>query len=738
MRKFYGVVAIVAGWALLGEGLTPSAEAWPLTDDQRARLEQYIPRTFARLEAQQPVHIVSLGDSVTMMYQPDANSANSLLSYQSRFAEWLAQEFFYPGAVRVLNPANKHPAKFADHIGEEILLENLADGGTSAIDVLQPLTAQAFLNDPDLVIVNYGINDASRGLSLEVYRQSLQKVADACKAQKVDLIIMGCSIVQISPGPSVWGITRAYTTVAKEVAEANDLLFVDLGRIIARSGAGVPAQLEADAAIEQLSNQLGEIFSYKPPPKPLDKLHPNPETHQMMGREMFRQLMEGPPPSHYSISALGQFVSEDTLEVSLSLKNESKEIRRGHIGALGMRRFVYPEAPNFSFELRPGESRQVKLTYKRFERDAFGNTEGGNTRYFPADVADPYLRLSYFVVDEDGADLLDAVTRIQPVGAMWTQQRFNEITDSIRIEWRFVNGLNEPIEAKYRIGLGNAVSDPVDFQLPPLGANIFEARFPFKPPAGAVRLKYPLHLEIEANGVKYSFHRELEAHRDIGLGERIALSQYDRYHRGRKTGNQELDAGEEGVVMRVDADAAALYFTFDFQGVDFLSLPNVDSMLADLHIDARPADRIRDFGFAHKLRVKSGAQDNTATVERPQLAVFGEGYNMILSEQGFRSALTTQGDGKTRRLQVTVPRQYLFLHEWKIGDPKSVLGLNPIISMAAIHPETGKPEYPGNERYVLTFPSRGVGINLYQFDPRGWATLRLANGPFKTWSAWIY
>ena len=246
MRNLSGTVAVAVGMAWLSGGVLfpETAAAFPLTPEQQERLNTYIPRTFGKLKTQQPVHIVSLGDSVTMMFTPDENNSNSLLSYQAKFAELLAREFFYPGGVRVLNPAKKHPGKLFEHMGAEIFLENLADGGTSAIDVLQPLSGHAFLHNPDLVIVNYGINDASRGLSLDVFRRSLQAVADACKKNQTDLIIMGCSIVKISPGPTSWGITRAYTTVAREVATANDVLFMDLGRAIARTGGGAPARAE--------------------------------------------------------------------------------------------------------------------------------------------------------------------------------------------------------------------------------------------------------------------------------------------------------------------------------------------------------------------------------------------------------------------------------------------------------------------------------------------------------------
>ena len=208
---------------------------YPITLEQRERLKKYIPRTFARLDARKPVHIVALGDSVTWMYTPDAENGNFLLSYLSVFGDRLSRQFFYPGGIRVVNPQKGKPDKFRPDLGEEIWIENLAIPGRCALDALQRITTDAFLHQPELLVIDFGINDAVRGVSLDAYRKSLKRCIDICKEKGTDLILLAPNLIEGGPGSISWGLTRPYSTVARDLAQEEGILFIDLGKIVARS-----------------------------------------------------------------------------------------------------------------------------------------------------------------------------------------------------------------------------------------------------------------------------------------------------------------------------------------------------------------------------------------------------------------------------------------------------------------------------------------------------------------------
>ena len=712
-----------------------SVEAYPLSLEQRDHLKTYIPRTFLKLDSQRPVHIVALGDSVTWMYTRDDNNGNWLLSYLGTFSNQLAREFFYPGGVRALNPEKGFPEKLKDHIGKEIFIENLAIPGRCALDGLQRITTDAFVNQPDLVLVDFGINDAVRGHSLDSYRKALQQIVDAGKANGADVILLAPSIIRASNGPTGWGMTRPYATVVKEVAAKNQVLFVDLGAALAPLGGGIPAGVQPEAAVLTMTDRLGRIFEFDPMPVGAESLHPNEEAHKVMGRKLFSTLMtptpEVPP---YRLEGKGGFEGNDSVKVDITIRNQSETPREGYVGALSMGRTLTPKDPYQAFSLKPRETKSFEFIYERAE-DA--NAAGGRAAL---DVGDPNLRLSYFIVDEQGSRIEDLVTRLAPVSIDWTQQVFQDLSDGVRFEWQFVNGISDTLNAKYRIGMGEAVSGWVPFNLDGLGAKKFQATFPFTAPKDAVRMKTQVFVEVEVDGKKFTFPRELEATQDVGLGQRIALSKFSDYGTPSKLpvkGSGALGKGDDGVVVRMDADPNFLYCTFDFENVTFSQIPNGgSSMTTDIALDARPIAEVGGFGFVDKIRVTTGTTDGPASIGRLQLAAFGNGYNMAFPDGGVRAELTTNSPG-VRRLEVKIPKSYLFLYDGQIGDSGAIMGLNFNVTMAELD-DSGQVIYPAERRYVLNAPFSSLSQSLYYRDPRGFSILRLVNAPAKTWSAHLY
>lgn len=728
MRKGSGVF-------LVALGLAASAVAYPLTMEQRERLKSGIPRTFLKLEAQRPVHIVTLGDSVTWHFTRDDQSGNWLHSYAGYFGEQLARQFFYTGGVRALNPETSFPAKLKDHEGREIYLENLAVPGRCALDALQRISTDAFLGDPDLVTVSFGINDSTRGHSMDYYRRSIQAVVDACRERGVDLVVLGPSITRASPGPTGWGLERPYALVAREVAARNEVPFVDIGMILSRLGGGVPAGAEPEAALLTVAERLSRIFEFDPPPDIPDVLHPNTAAHQVMGRGIFDVLLNGPVVDEtYSLSGSGHLEGNDQVKMRLTLRNLTDQPKNGYLAALSMGRSLTPAEPYRAFSIRAGGREEIEFIY---ERAASERSAGGRT---PFEINDPFLRMSYLVVDEASSRLLDVVTRPEPVAVAWTTQSFRSLGDSLRLEWNFVNGSSDPIRGRYRVGMGENASGWVAFDLEAVGVKKFEATFPFKPPPGAARFKAPVFVDVEVDGRAVTFPRELEASRDLALRQGVALARHSDYGAteiGQAGGAAELDAGESGIVLRIDADEDYLYVIFDLEDLPLAATKDDISLQAEISLDARPVEKVGTFGFVDRLRIFTGAEDGPGRVQRPALGAFGEGYDMILPEEGFSAVLSTRGAGG-RRLVAGIPFSYLFRYDRQLGSPDAVMGLNVNVFVSETDPETGNAAFPADRRFVLTLPQGGAEQALYFRDPRGFATLRLVPGPVSTWSASLY
>ena len=65
------------------------------------------------------------------------------------------------------------------------------------IDGIQNMTTEVFVHDPDLITINYGINDALRKVPLDQYRRALQYLIDAAKSRQADVIVLGPNIVRM-------------------------------------------------------------------------------------------------------------------------------------------------------------------------------------------------------------------------------------------------------------------------------------------------------------------------------------------------------------------------------------------------------------------------------------------------------------------------------------------------------------------------------------------------------------
>ncbi|NNE91016.1 MAG: SGNH/GDSL hydrolase family protein [Verrucomicrobiales bacterium] len=733
-------VAIVVAWILPIE----PAEAHPLTSEQRARLKKFLPRTFPKLQNREHVHVVALGDSVTLGLSPiPEENGNSLTAYSGVFLDRLAKEFFYPGSVRLLNPPNGQPEKLEEHLGQELWFENLSKGGWCMFDSIQRLSTSAFLHNPDLLIVNFGINDAYQHVSHYRYRQALQLVIDTCKANRTDIIVMSPTLVNLGEGEIQWGITRPYASVAKEVCEENGVLFVDIGQQLSRWGGAQSPGTEPQLAMEVVSDRLHQIVNHDAIIDRPDPLHLTRKAHEFAGLAAFDLLMNGPTPSDYSVTATAEFINDQQIKVQLSLRNQSRLEKQGTIGALALGNLLIPEDSSVAFVLGAGKNKQIEFIYNR---PVVGTYPDGSPQHRPWLINDSEIRLSYILTDDEQTEILEpANVKLAPLTTSWPRRFLTDMTPGagkLRIEWTFESGSTKTVAGKYRIGLGDIIGNPTSFTLPPLGKKNFFANFDFLPGADVARLQRTLFVEVEIDGVKFRFDREVEAVRDLVLGQTVALSPAARYGIGKSIdATATLLPGRSGMTFRADADANALFMIVDLENLTLVDLGDEPAVTVEVTLDARSQDRVRKFGFAAPIRVKFPARDGPGKTDNMNLGTFGSGYNKRLDPIGIPSVLKTQSGGN-RRIEIRIPREYLFLHEWQLGSADSIFGLNVNVFLSSRDPQTGRGIRTLEGRYVLTYPTinyNGQHIaGIYHHDAQALQTLRLSRNPVNTWSVRIY
>ncbi|MEM9018204.1 MAG: SGNH/GDSL hydrolase family protein, partial [Verrucomicrobiota bacterium] len=565
-----------------------AATAYPLTVEQRKRLDRYLPRTFPKLEARDPVHVVALGDSVMGGYTPLETawqSNNPLFSYTGVFLTQLAREFFYPGGVRLVNPPPQGISKLTELLGDELTLENLTGIDATALTGLRRISTDAFLHDPDLLLVQYGIYDAFERLPIDTYRRALQETIDAARKRNVDLILFAPTLVNLGQGEMKWGVTRAYASAAREVASNNGVLFIDAGQYLSRFGGGVLPDTEPAAVREVLSDRLQRMFNYGPELREVERVHPALRANDYLGEAMFEDLKNGPRSSKFTYAAVADFDSQGLVKTVVAIRNQTDENQRGTMTALSVSSALNPVDPTQRFEVPAGATTQLVFAY---ERPIVGKARDGSDILFPLEPTDEFARFGFFVEDTVGSEVVDLPTRIGPITAVWKSRQFVNVTDQIRLEWDLVNGSDKAISGTFQVGMGDRIGQPTAFSVSPLGTKTVFSLFEFAPTEDAAQFQRDVWIQTEVNGLVTRFHREMEASRDRVLGEELPMQAWGDYVNAPPAGSVGSNRGvREGVIVRFDADEDALYISTALEGIRLPDLGDNAALEALIFLDAR-------------------------------------------------------------------------------------------------------------------------------------------------------
>ncbi len=719
------------------------AVAYPLTLEQRERLKKYIPRSFAKLEGRDPVHVVALGDDVMGGYTPlpgAAENNNPLFAYPGVFLSLLAREFFFPGGVHLLNPPPNGTVKLSDYLGDEITFENLCQIDGTALDGLRRARTDAFLHEPDLLLVQFGIHDAFGYMGIDTYKRALQEIIDAARATNTDVILFAPSLVNYGGGAMQWGIERPFATATGEVALANQVLCIDLGRHLSRYGGGVNPDTHPAAAMEIVASRMERIFDFGPELRVRERVHPSAKIHRFLGEAAFEDLKNGPRQLELSHTAAAAFGADGSVGVSVVVRNQSADEKKGTMGGLavgGAGAFMPGEAGQ-RFTIPPGSATQLEFRYTRPE---VGIARDGSPLYYPLEAADEFGRFSFFFEDSISSSVVDLPVRIGPVTALWNTRQFVNVSDQLRVEWDLVSGSDKALSGTFQVGLADRIGQPTPFSVSPLGSKTVFSVFDFVTPENVPLFQQDLWIQLDVDGKVTRFSREMEASRDLVLGEEVAMRAWRDYANDRPAvENAAQRRTEEAVTVRFDADPKALYAVVKMKGIDLPALGDQAALQARLFLDARPAGESRTFGAVEPLVIYTKSGDGPGFTPSIELGSFGSGYDMILDPRGIGSVLRTEADG-SRVLEIRVPRVFLHRHDWALDSPESLLGIRLELTVADSNAQAATP-FPATNRYetnsaTFAYQDRMVR-GFHENDARSLVTLRLSRQPVKSWSVRIY
>jgi len=709
--------------------LTPTpveARNYELGAAEKARFQKYLPKTYAKLRSRKPVHVVALGDSVTNMLTLDEHRYDWVQSYPAMFMEKWAEQFFYTGGVRLVKTHSKaRENKRLPIMGPELTLRTLAENGATAYQGFLRAESLAFQTNPDVVIVNFGLNDANFGAPLGTYRANIGKMIDLIRSKGAEPIILGCTVCALDPAIEHLGLTRPYVSAAREEAKKRSALFVDLGDL-ANFVSPLQDFEKPEELIAKVMRQL-ESGQFRFENGKIDYLHINRKAHQRLGSVMYKRLLD-PIIADVSLAPDARAVSKagDKVLIEAELKNSTDEVVTCQVAPLPLGRYYVCENPAFEVEIPAGGSVPLSLTY------ALDPTKS-DLPLLPAD--EPMLRVPIIVSTKSRTTTVVAMAKRLPLGVSWTTGLSTNLSDETKIKAVVTNNSDEAFSGSFTVSwkdqkaagtLTLASGEAKEIAIP--------VTFPTDPDVQRTKGAVTLAVDGGAAG-ELTFVREMEISRNLGLSDWVPLVNNNFY--GISDALHISKPTNPGVLFRADADDQALFLSYDISGYNFLSSEINPSVLVGLSIDGRGFKSRQRAGSVQEIGISfASTEDGKGKVKKLQMGTFGDGYNQVLEASGITADLSTRPNGN-RRITIAIPRKYFYLHEYgkvpdqAIGNGNSQFGINTTISLLETAGDPGG-FYPAEKRFSLVRP------RINRNDAQGLSALELASPATARWSLRLF
>ncbi|MCB1226849.1 MAG: SGNH/GDSL hydrolase family protein [Verrucomicrobiales bacterium] len=684
-----------------------------LTPEQAASFEKWLPRSYRKLVERKPFHMVAIGDSIVDMYGYDEDAGNWLKGYPGQFAAALSRQFFYTGGVRLIRPEKGTAAKERDHMGPEITLRNLGRGGRLSLHAIQALGTYGLENQPDLVLISFGINDSTFGLDAGLYARAIQEAVDAARSAGSEVLLLGPTAIVSDPPEQSLAATRLYTDTLRDVAAEGGIPFVDLGDLA--QWIKVDADLtEPEDVFRQAVARYRHYFDHE---KVSDFVHPRAELYAKIGRRIYDWLIGDPgvvPPWKVE-QGTARVLSGDKMEVTWEVENLTEE---------PLQLMVLPlVVPSWKpLEAAPVVNLDAKA--KTTVRVTYGLQKGAKTNPMPSH--EPMMRLPVFMRAGEVVRVEDVRASLEPLALLWkVETQFNVEKEFVPANL-LVNTSEKTIKAQWeaswmgQTGKGEVELEPgTRLELP--------IRFDLPDPKGQpFRQTSALKVVVKAGEDSWPFEREVVLTRNFGLKDSVPLSLSGAEN---SPPLPELGSRDRSVTLRADADNDWLFLVLEIRGIDLADDPTGYAYAVELNLDARSYGKRLMQGVTDAIRIQGKAADGAAEVRPIPPWAFGTGYAASFEESEIRATLASGAEG-ARRLTLTLPRSYLYMHEWAMGNGNSELGVNLTFNYWVPGEKEGEGTYGPDSLFALT-------RHRHRDDAEGLAVLELQSPPTPRWSITI-
>ncbi|GAA5144324.1 hypothetical protein GCM10023213_34280 [Prosthecobacter algae] len=605
--------------------------SFDLSPARQERFQTFLPKTYRKLSQREPLQVLVLGDASALKI----HEGKPVETFPGVFAEALAAQFYYTGGVKV-GPARG--AAEAPTIG----LRVLARPGGSVLDAASILQSTARQAPVDVVMICYGQGDA--GMQPPAFARAVNAALAGAKQLGAEVILCSPWLPVAAQSESVLGLTRPLADALKEAAQELGVLYADLGDLSRLLTIPAPETQDEAQVFERVESAYREFFRLEED----GGFTPKVGLHQALGRLIYKDLLDAPPSLPWQTTgAKVRPEGGDGLTLTYSLKNsgtKAMEITALPLIASGWK----PVEAKAKVKVEPGAAPVMTVRYV---------AENG-----VPPLQEAVLRLPLLICSGTYTHVETLRASVEPVGIVWgLETQFNQETGFLA-SCQVVNPGKTLIKGDWQAEFaGQKLTGTLD--LPSEGTQPLNLRFDLPKESPAVN-RVPLKLTLNVAGQTLTATRQVTLTRNLGLDQAIPLTATP----GTKS--------PAPVTLTAKANAKALTLTFDLPGDGALQdAPDGSgpSWQVEMNLDARSYGKRLEQGSTATVRATGMAVDGAGKVHPVAEWAFGTGYAANFAPKEFQAGLSTGSEG--RQITLTVPRSYLYLHEWALDNGNSQMGL---------------------------------------------------------------
>jgi hypothetical protein len=615
-------------------------DTFELSDARQQRLQKLLPNAWRKLSQREPLHILALVGEREMQVWSEVADPGVLATFPAYFSRELANQFFYTGGIY---EAGKNAG--ADVLAPSLTIRALTSEG-GIVDTAAMLASVARQSPVDLVLICHGMAEAESGMSPRAFANATRQAVEAAGALKADVILTAPWLPMSARPETTLGITAPISDALRELAEEESWMFADLGDLT-RVLDLPPSDARDDAQkFDRLITTYRSLFY-----ETQDGVFlPRPGLHARLGSALFQAILDGPAVIPWSIEAADAIWREDgaAMEARFTLLNSSQQSQSLTLLPLiagGWKpREVQPE-----ITLAAGARQTLTIQYVRSTGAALAAEES-------------LSRLPVLIISGKRVSITTLRAPLQPAAIVWSgdtlfnqEQRFVAGGQIVNTSQKDLSGtwqaefLGTPLSGKFEIKPGAAYPLDLAFDLPQTGPQISRS---------------PVKISLTTSGITLISTREITLARNLGLEQPVLLTPPSE------------TAGK--VSLEVKADAARLTLTCDIKGDEMLldaASTGAAAWQLDVNLDARSYGKRLEAGSTSPLRVTGSAAPGKGHVHDVSPWAFGTGYSAAFAAKEFQATHSSSGAGR-HQVQLTIPRSYLYLHEWALDNGNSQFGLN--------------------------------------------------------------